>query len=154
MENKKIKSNGINIKNFWVYALILFSVALILIMISNVFQDSYYKQIKAALTVKEQKEIENMSTVDSIQKVNENYKKKIDDYEKETASLTEQNELQNGNLLLAEQNVKSLTIINDAQTLYIQKKLTAARKKLSEINADTLPNDIALIYDNIYKLLH
>lgn len=154
MENKKTKPNNINFKNFWAYALILFSVALILIMVSNVFQDIYYKQITAALSEKQQKELENMSILDSIQKINQEYSKKLDENSKEIDALKSQQALQDSNLKLSEQNMKALTIINDTQALYIKKSYTAAKKKLLEINRDTLPNDILTVYDNIYKLLY
>ncbi len=148
MENEKIKSNGTNIKNFWFYALILFSVALILILISNFFQDRYFD------TIVNTKDIENMSVVQSIQKINEDYKNKIEKYEEDLIFLQEQNLILDGNNKLAEQNIEVLIVMNDIQSLCLIRRYTAAREKLAEVDRDILPENIASIYDKLYDFLY
>lgn len=141
-ETKPVK-NG-SIKNFWLYALILFTSALTLIMVSNYLQGK-------VVTSSRQKDI---SALASVQQMNEELTAQVKDLENQLKTKDSDASLIQYNLDKASENIRCLTIINETYSLYISKKRTSAKKKLAEIDKTTLSAELLPMYNRIYDILY
>lgn len=153
-EKEKIVAPKIaNIKNFWAYALILFSAALILIIISDTMKEKIIGDIQKQLDIKNKDITANVAMVENVQKVNEQLSSELNDKKSEIDGLKENLEIQTATIKQANKSVQVLSILNEAQRLWISKKYTAARAKMAEIDKATIPEDIKSTYEAIAKII-
>lgn len=148
-----IKKTG-TLRYFWVYTLVLFSAAFILILVAGFFQARAYNNLKISEGEKVSVINQNESMIQNIQRINEQLTANL---EKTKSDL----EIEKGNkigldyeLSLSKRDVSNLTILYDAQQLYYQKKSASARKKLDEIDKTTLSLNTKKQYDALYNLLY
>lgn len=141
------------VKNFWVYALVLFSAAIILIMVGQYYQSIEYKKLQLNLQTESQSGKEKASALQNVQDLNESLKKQI-------STLNEQLEEAKGSVTSAQYDIDTLTkdlsetmTICEAQTLYFSGKYSTGRKKLAELNYDTLSENVKALYDAAKKLI-
>lgn len=144
--------NG-NIKNFWAYALILFSAALILIIISDYMREKNIKDLQKQVDIKNQDITTNAAMFENVQKINEQLSSELADKKSEIDGLKENLEIQTATIKEANKSVQVLSILNEAQRLWISKKYTAARAKMAEIDKATIPPDIKSTYEAIAKII-
>ncbi len=142
-----------NIKNFWAYALILFSAALVLIIISDYMREKSIKDLQKQVDIKNQDITANAAMFENVQKINEQLSSELADKKSEIDGLKENLEIQTSTIKEANKSVQVLSILNEAQRLWISKKYTAARAKIAEIDKTGIPEEIKSIYDSIAKLI-
>lgn len=155
MKDRSIISNLIENKRFYfIYALILFSTSLILILISGVLQGDALKKMQQDIDIKNETINDKMSALQSVQQINEQLRSDLNSLKNEYRNLF----ILIGELKNQTESTKTYIsvyqTISDAQQFYIEDKINSATDLLLTIkNPEELPEDLLVRYNKMADLL-
>ena len=129
-----------NTKFLWFYTIVLFSFALVLVLIAGLTQQNYEEELKTHLTAN----VGMQQSVSELSRVNTSLQEKVNKYEaqiEETEAKIEETtkELENLNTLV------------DALKEYEKGNKSSARKSLADINADELTPNQRYVYNKVMR---
>ena len=143
----------LNMKNFWVYVVVLFSVTLVLILLASYFQNIALKNLESNYINVIENINNNKSILENIQDINNQLRNKNDSLEEENKRLLVEKSKAIDDFIASSKEKSDLKIINDSLTLYLERRYGAARRKLTLIDVEGLSDSNRQAYDSAKALI-
>ncbi len=144
---------GGTVRHFWLYALILFTAALILMMIGQYLQTQELINVQSSLKIETQEGQNKVSALQTVQELNKELTNQV-------AQLNEQLAQAQGDITSAEydievlnKKIEQMTIIIQAQNLYYSGKYWDGKQKLKELPEEEVIKELQELYQNAKKRL-
>ena len=129
-----------NTKFLWFYTIVLFSFALVLVLIAGLTQQNYEEELKTHLTAN----VGMQQSVSELSRVNTSLQEKVNKYEAQIEEAEAK----------IEETTKELETLNtlvDALKEYEKGNKSSARKSLADINADELTPNQRYVYNKVMR---
>ena len=144
---------GGTVRHFWLYALILFTFALALMMIGQYLQTQELKDLQSSLQLETQEGQNRVSALQTVQQLNKELTNQV-------AQLNEQLAQAKGDIASAEYDISALekkieqmTVIIEAQNLYYSGEYWNGKQKLKELAEEDVVEDLVELYQTVKKRL-
>lgn len=150
---QKMEAPKITFRHFWVYALVLFALALTLILLAGFYQNVSLKTLESQYSTALGTINQNNSVLNNIQELCDRLKAQNESLLSENEEIIAENEFYSYEYWSSLKDRSDLKIISDSLCLYLSGRYGDARKKLTLINEASLSQEAQNAYNNAKELI-
>ncbi|MBE6903634.1 MAG: hypothetical protein E7480_03400 [Ruminococcaceae bacterium] len=144
---------GGTVRHFWLYALILFSFALALMMIGQYLQTQELKQVQSSLQIEEQEGQNKVSALQTVQQLNKELSSQVAQLNEQLAEAKGDIASAQYDISVLEKKIEQMSLIIEAQNLYYSGKYWDGKQKLKELPEEEVLEDLVELYQTVKKRL-